>query len=90
MAKKRRRRKTSLITKAINVGVLLLAFKRPIELFLARGGVGAGEVIAREASFGMSDGGNFNLNQGLQMYGPMIGALVLKKVISMVRKTAHF
>ena len=89
MARKRRRRKTSLVTKAINIGVLALAFSRVIDLFLKTSPATAASVLTKEATFGLSGGGGFNLNQGLQLYGPMIGAVVLKKVISMVRRTAR-
>ncbi len=91
MAKKRRRRKTSLMTKAINVGVLLLAFSRPLQVIMSTSDLGfAAKVIAREASFGMTEHGKFKLSEGMNIYGPMVGALILKKVISMVRKSAHF
>ena len=88
MAKKRRRRRPSLLTKAINVGVLLLAFSRPLEILIGPGELGQKtKRIAGEAAFNLP--GPFNLDIGLRMYGPMVGAIVLKKVISMVRKTAR-
>ncbi len=86
MAKKRRRRRASLLTKGINLGVLLLAFSRPIQLLLAGGDIGA--KFAFEASMGLT-GGSFNKNIAIKFYGPMLAAIILKKSISMVRKTAH-
>ena len=88
MAKKKRRRRASLLTKAINVGVLLLAFSRPIQLFLA-GGPNVHFKIAEEASGGLATGQSFDVNKATAFYGPMVAAIVLKKAISMVRRTAR-
>ena len=87
MAKKRRRRKMSLLTKVINVGVLLIAFSRPLQIFASSPAnlMAAARQVAREATG--DNGKNFNLAVGF--YSPMIGAIVLKKAISMVRKTAR-
>ncbi len=74
-----------MLTKAINVGILALAFSRPIELLLA----GRAQDIATEATGGITAGLNFNKDLALRFYGPMIGAFVLKKAISMIRKTAR-
>lgn len=87
MAKKRRRRRTSLLTKGINIGVLLLAFSRPIQLLLA-GNRNIGEQLAFEASAGLT-GGSFNQSTAIKFYGPMVAAIILKKAISMVRRTAR-
>ena len=85
MAKKRRRRRPSLLTKGINIGILALAFSRPIQMIL---GGSAIENIATEATAGLTKGG-FNKQFALRFYGPMVAAIVLKKAISMVRRTAH-
>lgn len=91
MAKKRRRRRASLLTKAINVGVLLLAFARPLQLAMS----GDTNAIIRGASFGMVNPGQasgtspFNKAEAISFYGPMVAAIVLKKAISMVRKTVR-
>ncbi len=85
MAKKRRRRRTKLLTKAINVGILALAFSRPIELAL----LGRFNDIATEATGGITAGTAFNKDLVIRFYGPMLGAFVLKKAISMIRKTAR-
>ncbi len=85
MAKKRRRR-VSLLTKVINIGVLLLAAARPIQLF-TEGGDYLGK-MAWEASMGLSTG-KFRKDVAIKFYGPMLGAIILKKAISMVRKTAR-
>ncbi len=88
MAKKRRRRRPSLLTKGINIGVILLALSRPIEILMGGGSIGQkAKRIAGEAAFNMP--GTFSLDIGMRMYGPMVGAIILKKVISMVRKTAR-
>ena len=84
MAKKRRRRKTSLITKAINVGILALAFQPAIAELLA----GRTQFIAKIYSAGLSEG-TFDKALAVRAYGPMLAAIILKKAISMVRKTAR-
>ncbi len=86
MAKKRRRRRTSLITKAINAGVLLLAFSHPLKVLLAGGDV-AGNLAF--AATGGADRGRFSIDNALPLYGPMIAAIILKKAISMVRRHAR-
>ncbi len=90
MAKKRGRRRPSLLTKAINAGVLLLAFSRPIQHLLAGGAV---NVLVNEASMGLATstgrGGKFDKEAAIRFYGPMVAAIILKKAISMVRRTAR-
>lgn len=79
------------MTKVINAGVLLLAFSEVIRQAL-RGKQGV-EDLVRAATFDMAGKGStgkFDLGKGMTVYGPMIAALVLKKVISMVRKNARF
>ena len=88
MAKKRRRRRPSLITKGINLGILLLAFSRPLQLAASGGVQNLGKQLAFEATAGMSEG-RFDKSALLRFYGPMLGAIILKKAISMVRRTAH-
>ncbi len=86
MAKKRRRRRPSLITKTINVGILALAFSPAINLVLGGGNVG--KALASAYSAGMTDG-SFNRDLAMQTYGPIVAAIILKKAISMVRRTAR-
>lgn len=86
MAKKRRRRRASLLTKAINVGILALAFSTPIRMILNNNPAG----IIRGATAGLAGPSrSFNKGDALDFYGPMIGAIILKKAISMVRRTAR-
>lgn len=86
MAKKRKSRRPSMLTKAINIGILALAFKRPIELAIA----GNFNGIIEGATLGFGTGSpTFAKEAALQFYGPMVAAVVLKKVISMVRRTAR-
>ncbi len=91
MAKKRRRRRASLLTKAINIGVLALAFAKPIDILLK--GVDVPNQLVFHASAGLArlDGvaGRFNKDAAAQFYGPMVAAIILKKAISMVRRTAR-
>ena len=65
--------------------MLLLAFSRPIQLIL-EGRPPA--TIAFEASGGLTKG-SLNKQAAIQFYGPMVAAIILKKAISMVRKTAR-
>ena len=87
MAKKRRRRRASMLTKAINIGVLLLGFSRPIQLALA----GNTNAIVFEASAGLAGagGGRFDKDAAIRFYGPVVAAILMKKAISMLRRTAH-
>ena len=88
MAKKKRRRRTSLLTKAINWGILGLAFARPVQLALK----GEFNTIQFEATGGLVNPGGagfFDKNAIARFYGPMVAAIVLKKAISMVRRTAR-
>ncbi len=90
MAKKRRRRKTSLLTKIIIFATAGIALSRVITLFTQNDPNFAAKVLVREASFGMSEGGTFDLAQGMNLYGPMLGAIAFRKVLSMARKAGRF
>ncbi len=78
------------MTKAINAGLLLLAFSRPIQLFMERGAAAA-PILLEEATGRLvrsgGGAGKFEMASALQLYGPMLAAIVLKKAVSMVRKT---
>jgi len=90
LAKKRRRRRPSLLTKGINVGILAIAFSGVLRRLFTQGfSTAALQRIAADATGDLSIGGKFNQQVALQFYGPMLGAIVLKKVISMVRRTAR-
>lgn len=87
MAKKKKRGKTSLVTKGINIGFLLLAMSRIIEL-----GVGGNiPALIHELSAGFVRAGgargSFDRDAALRVYGPMIAAYAGKKGVSMLRKT---
>ncbi len=88
MAKKRRRRRASLLTKGINIGVLALAFWPAIQRLMAGQ---AGQLIGLYTGglVRVGGGSSFNKDLLLEAYGPMIAAIVLKKAISMVRRTAR-
>ncbi len=80
MAKKKTRgRRQGLFSKAINIGLILLGFSRPIAILLdPQQGKFANKanVIIREATFGLSEG-SFKLDAGLKMYTPALGAIAL-------------
>ncbi len=90
MAKKRRRSKPSLITKAINILTLAIAFSPIITEF------SAGRLFARQGfenlaeiySAGMSKG-TFRKDLLVLGYGPIVGAIAFKKLVSMVRRSAR-
>ena len=89
MAKKRRRRRPSLVTKGINIGVLLLAFSRPLQILLSGASAQAKtDRLVAGASAGFATG-KFDQPAATAFYGPMLAAIILKKAISMVRKTAR-
>ncbi len=90
MAKKRRRRKKSLLTKVIDWTTAGIALSRIIILFTQNDPDFAVNSLIREASFGMTEGGKFDLQAGLPLYGPMIGAIAFRKVLSMARKAGRF
>lgn len=89
MAKKKRRRRPSLLTKAINIGILALAFSPAINRLIA----GRPQALLALYSAGVvsqtGGAGSFNKQLLVEAYGPMVAAIVLKKAISMVRKTAR-
>ncbi len=87
MAKKRRRRKASLLTKGINVGVLALAFS-PILRRLMNPTASLADDLADLYSAGLTRGG-FSQPKAMEAYGPILAAIVLKKAISFVRKSAR-
>ncbi len=91
MAKKKgRRRKQGLFSKVINMALIALAFARPLQLFFFNLGgdlAGAAKVIVQEATFGLSEG-TFDLNAGLRMYTPAVGAFALGKMKSFAMR--HF
>ncbi len=86
MAKKRRRRPPSLLTKAINVGILAMAFWPAIDFAILRG---RPQDLVDLYSAGLATRGAFNKDLALQAYGPILAAIILKKAVSMVRKVAR-
>ncbi len=86
MAKKRKRRSPSLLTKGINIGILALAFSPALQA-ISSGGDIAGK-LADLYTAGLRRG-SFNKDFAMQAYGPILAAILLKKAISMVRKVAR-
>ncbi len=84
--KKKKSRRTSWVTKAINLLVLYIGLSRPISLLL-KGSAGIDSIIY-EASAGLSKG-KFDKSAAMGFYGPILAAIVMKKAISMLRKTAR-
>lgn len=88
MANKKKRRKTSLLTKAINMGILALAFSPALDAVL-RGDPGFLPALYTAGIVRRKGQGSFNKQLAVQAYGPIVAAIVLKKAISMVRRTAR-
>lgn len=95
MAKKKKRsRRQSFVSKAINGALIALTFATPLTILLGAGTI-AGKIgtIVKLATFGMVGGvgtpggiaiGSFDLNQGLAMYAPAGAAFGL----GMIKKFA--
>ncbi len=80
MAKHKKKSKQGLFSKAINVGLILLGFSRPLTILMKHGfGEVAVNAIISESTFGLSQG-KFDLNEGLKMYTPAGGAIALGKL----------
>ena len=86
MAKKRRRRRTSLLTKAINLLTLGIALS-PILTNLG-GTISNPQRLVDLYSAGLSRG-SFNKELAIRAYGPLLAAILFRKGVSMVRKVAH-
>ncbi len=88
MAKKRRgRRKTSLITKGINALALFIGFSPAISEIMSGGDVGT--KLVNLYSAGMATRGVFVKDLAIRAYGPILAAILFKKGVSMLRKTAR-
>ncbi len=86
MAKKKRsRRGPSLLTKAINIGVLALAFAPVLSRLTNPERL---KELPALYTGGLIEG-KFNKAWLMEAYGSIIGAILLKKAISMVRKSAR-
>ena len=86
MAKRKKKsRRPKMLTKIINVGILALAFSWVINWAISSRDP---KLLIHRATAGLSEG-SFSTSALMEFYGPMIGAIVLKKAISMVRKTAR-
>ncbi len=80
----------SLITKAINVGVLLLGASPAIRIALAN--TGNVDEMTRQlqlAYTGVGRDGSFDASRLAEGYAPLVAAIALKKGIKFLRKTAR-
>ncbi len=85
MAKKKRgRRRQSLITKGINLLTLLIGISPAIAPLTA----GNLQGLVNMYSAGLNTG-KFNKALAIQAYGPILAAILFRKGISMLRKSAH-
>ncbi len=88
------RRKMSLPNRLMNAALLLLAFARPISLFITRPTAQATAIIVAESTAGLVriDGakGRFNPQSAIQFYGPVIASFALFEVKKMAMKKFRF
>ncbi len=83
--RKRKRSKQGLFSKLSNIALTLFAFSRPISVFLNNPSMAAVELIAEEATFGLTKG-TFNLQAGFSMYAPVGGAIALGTLKSYISR----
>ncbi len=79
--------KQGIVSKLMNVGLIVLGFSRVIEhlVFWGANWQGAIKEIKREATFGLSEG-KFDWKAGLRMYTPGGAAIALGKLKSYLIK----
>ncbi len=65
-----------MFSKIANALLIAFAFSRPISVMVANPSLAAVRLLTEEATFGLSEG-NFNLQAGMSIYGPAIGAVAL-------------
>ncbi len=71
---KKKASRQGIVSKVMNIGLITLAFIRPIWLLWTKGAFGGAGEIIRESTFGLSQG-KFDLQAGLSFYTP-VGASV--------------
>lgn len=86
MAKKKKgRRRQGLVSWATSIVALIIGFSGAANL-VKRAGIAG---LADAASFGLAPPtSRFNLNLGLELYAPMIGGIVFKKLMANLARTA--
>ncbi len=89
------KRKSSLMNRVANALLLLLAFSQPIRIAMGPGAaVTKVGTIVRQATFGLvrTQGGasKFDVNEGLQFYGPVVASFALFEVKKMAMKKFRF
>lgn len=86
MAKKRKRRRTSFVTKGLNILTLAIGISPLINHFLTAGL--KFDAIIEGYSAGLSSG-TFRPGLAAKWYGPIVAAIIFRKGVSMLRKVAH-
>ncbi len=87
MAKKKKRSKQGMFSKAVNIGMIALGMSRILEIVFNNITAPAdiSKIIIREATFGLSEG-VFSLARGARFYSPPVAAIATKIVFSFIRK----
>ncbi len=81
-AKNKKRGKQSWVSKAINVGGILIGLSGIIKVILDHG-MAAGPFLMSKLTFGLSKGmAAFNLSEGLEVYAPVGAAIGYRKLTS--------
>lgn len=83
--KKRARRKQGLVSWVTSILALGIGLSGVAVTFKAGGLAG----LASRASFSLTAGGPFNMNEGLVIYAPMIAGIVFKKLADELVKAAR-
>ncbi len=81
---KKRRRRTSLITKGLNILTLAIGISPLIQHFMGGGKL---KGVVDGYSAGLTSG-SFSQSRAIQWYGPMLAAILFRKAVSMLRKSA--
>lgn len=88
MAKAKVKRKKSTVTKVLDASTILIAVSPIIKLLIE----GRAEEIPDKLALGTLEGSRSveeMKDMFIQMYGPMLGAILFRKMISQVRKVAR-
>ncbi len=84
------RRKMSTVNRAINFGLFLLAFSRPISILIRKPSSAGAMDIVNEATGGLASGGKFNPAAVTTFYGPVAAAFVLFEIKKMAKQKFRF
>ncbi len=80
MVKHKKRGKQSFVSKAVNIGGILIGLSGIIKVVIDHG-MNAGPFLMSKLTFGLSKGlDGFNLSEGLEVYAPVGAAIGYRKL----------